>query len=105
MQFIFFFCKQKNNQHNYEIFSNSTVPRIPPGLGWCIGHVGWLWALHGSRGLKIASKLLQVGFLEPIWAQLGAKLAPSWLKLGSCWAQVGSKLAQVGPCWLQVGYL
>ena len=60
--------------------------------------------MHGSRGLKIASKLLQVGFLEPIWVQLGAKLAPSWLKLGSCWSHVGSKLAQVGPCWPQVGF-
>ena len=55
------------------------------------------WVLHGSGGLKMASELLQVDFLEPIWAQLGAKLAPSWLKLGLCWPQVGSNLAQVEP--------
>ena len=53
--------------------------------------------MYAPRGLKIATRLLQVSLLEPIWAQLGPKLAPSWLKLGPCWAQVGSNLAQVGP--------
>ena len=53
--------------------------------------------VYASRDLKIASRLLQDGLLEPIWAQLRPKMAPSWLKLGPCWAQVGSKLAQVAP--------
>ena len=60
--------------------------------------------MYASRGLKITSRLLQVGLPEPIWTQLGTKLAPSWLKLDPYWAQVGSKLTQVGvtlaPSWL-----
>ena len=59
--------------------------------------------MYASRGLKIASKLLQVGLHEPIWTQLG----PSCFKLDPCWPQVGSNLAQVGPMlapsWLQLG--
>ena len=53
--------------------------------------------MYAPRGLKIASRLLQEGLLEPIWTQHRPKLAPSWLKLGPCWPQVGSNLAQVGP--------
>ena len=48
--------------------------------------------VYGSRGLNQASRLLQVGLLEPIRTQLGSKLAPTWLKLlplGSSWANVG----------------
>ena len=41
-------------------------------------------------------KNLLVGLLEPFWAQLGPKLASSWLKLGPRWPQVGSTLPQVG---------
>ena len=52
--------------------------------------------MYASRGLKIASNLLQVGLHEPIWIQLEPKLAPSCLKLGPCWPQVGSNLAQAG---------
>ena len=51
-------------------------------------------AVHASRGLRIASRLLQVGLLEPIWAQLGSKLVPSWLKLGPCWPCL-----KLGLCW------
>ena len=53
--------------------------------------------VYASRALRIASRLLQVGLLEPIWTPLGPKLAPSWLRLGPCWLQVVSNLAQVGP--------
>ena len=53
--------------------------------------------MYAPRGLKIVSRLLQDGLLEPILTKLGPKLAPSWLKLGPCWTQVGSSLAQVGP--------
>ena len=53
--------------------------------------------VYAPRGVKIASRLLQVGLLEPSWAQVGSKLVPSLLKLGSCWAQAGSNLAHVGP--------
>ena len=74
-------------------FRRAWVGRLAPWILWETCSLGSLGVLHGSKAFKIASKLLQVGFLESIWAQLGAKLAPSWLKLGSCWA----KLAQVGP--------
>ena len=61
------------------------------------------WA---SKLPQVGSKLAQVGLLEQIWAQVGSKLAPSWLKLGPSWVQVGSMLAHVGPMlgtsWLQV---
>ena len=76
--------------------------------------------MYAPRGLKIASRLLQVGYLS----QFGSNLSPSWLQVGSSWAHVGPKLAtsenhpqndmpypsswpQVGsmlaPCWLHVG--
>ena len=61
------------------------------------GSVWTSWVVYAPRALKIASRLLQDGLLEPIWTQHGPKLAPSWLKLSLCWPQVGSNLAQVGP--------
>ena len=54
------------------------------------------WVVYAPRGLKIASRLLQDGLLEPIWTQHGPKLAPSWFRLDPCWPQVGSNLPQVG---------
>ena len=49
------------------------------------------WVMYAPRGLKIASKLLQDGLLEPIWAQVGSKL----VQVGPILARVGSNLAQV----------
>ena len=49
---------------------------------------------YASRGLEIASKLLQVGLHEPMRTELGSKLAPSCIRLGPCWPQLGSNLAQ-----------
>ena len=54
------------------------------------------WVVYAPRGLKIASRLLQDGLLEPMWTRHGPKLAPSWFKLGPCWPQVGSNFVQVG---------
>ena len=54
------------------------------------------WVAYAPRGLKIASRLLKDGLLEPIWiqhrpklAQVGPTLAPRWLQLGSSWGHVG----------------
>ena len=63
--------------------------------------------MYAQRGLKIASRLLQDCLLEPIWTQLGPKLAPSWLKLGPSWLQLDSSWTHVGPklapIWLKLG--
>ena len=55
--------------------------------------------MYASRGLKIASRLFQVSLFQPIWAQLGTKLAPSWAPVGPKLAPTGLKL---GPCWAQI---
>ena len=60
-------------------------------------------ASHPSRGLEMASRLLEMAF----WRQLWTNLSPSWLQVASRWGQVGLRLPQVGtkldPSWLRLG--
>ena len=51
----------------------------------------------------MASRLLHVSLLDPIWAQLGPKLPPSLLKLTLSWLPVAPSWLQVGSSWNQVG--
>ena len=70
--------------HNFRPFLNSFVSHASCGHKIV------------SCSHKIASTSPQVGLLEPIWRQVGPKLAPSW-------PQVGSIQPNFGLSWLRVG--
>ena len=86
------------------------VPRSPATDPWsCVTHGSWgptFQARFGPQILGFRSGPQLGAKLAPSWLKLGSNLAKSCLHVGSSWAHVGAKLApsqlKLMPSWAQV---